>query len=670
MNKTLVFILAIATISHADIQIVVQADSGRMPISPLIYGKNGCGISDDPNKPSMDTAGTSLLLSREAGLKMTRENAGNNLTKYNWRKKLTSHPDWYNNVYAHDWDFAAQELKTKLPTVQQGMWGFQLLGWVAANTNNNFNDWGYQQTHNGKSVPGQNLAGGGTPDTNGGGKALVNGDVSKYLQPWPADSTAAILNHWFGPGGLGLDSTKLRYWNMDNEIEIWNGTHDDADPSLPGHLITAEEAVQRWIAVAKAARKLFPGIKLVGPASASEWQWYTWPNQNTISYKGASYCWPEYLIKRLSEAQDSSGVRMLDVYDVHFYLSGDTKSEVQQQYRQLWDTTYLDPHANGVHWATGGWNGSEQHQMFFHRVEGWLDKHFGKGHGIKVGATESGVSSPVSGSASETATWYASMLGTFSNHGGELFTPWVWEPGMWEVLNLFSHNAKTVRVQSTSSMDNLVSAYTSITPAKDSMTVILVNRDVATQNASVNLKGFVPNGNGTTLQLSNLSGETFISHTKNALKSGNVTVSNGSISISLPSYSVTAVLLKSVNTSSSNSSNAVSSSNSLSSSSAKASSSSATTAILAAQESLHLRVLQNGFQGIIVEGTDGTEQLQLYSVQGKLLASLSTSTLGTTAWNIAQRGAFFLRILRGTGSQWVFLPHPEGKSSRPWGSHP
>jgi len=534
------FLLPVASTQASMVVINVLADSGRIPISPLIYGKNGCGVSDDPNNPSKDSTGTTLFLSREAGLRMARENAGNNLTKYNWRKKLSSHPDWYNNVYSHDWDFSANELKTKLPGVIQGMYGFQLLGWVASNTDNNFADWNYGLTH--QAVPGQNLAGGGTPDTNGGGTALVAGDPNKYLQPWPADSTTAILGHWFGQGGIGLDSTKLRYWNMDNEIEIWNGTHDDVDPALTGHLITAEEAVQRWVAVAKAARKYFPGIKLVGPASPSEWQWYTWLS-SVVSYKGASYCWPEYLIKRLSEAQDSSGVRMLDVYDVHLYLSGSTKEQVQNQYRQLWDTTYLDPNANGLHFATGGWNGNEQHQMFFHRVEGWLDKYFGKGHGIKVGASESGLAGIVNQYPSETAVWYASMLGTFADHGGDFFTPWEWDAGMWEVLNLFSHYAQTDRVLSVSSYDTLVSAYSSISKQSDSMTVILVNRGPSDQTASVTLSGFTPTSTGTSLRLAGLTGETFVSHTQNALQKGTVSINAGSFTTDVPAYSVTAYLL-------------------------------------------------------------------------------------------------------------------------------
>lgn len=626
MKAPIILALALCGTSQALVQITVEADSGRIPISPLIYGKNGVGVSDNPNEPSKDTVGGTLYRSREAGVRMARENAGNNLTKYNWRKKLTSHPDWYNNVYAHDWDFAAQELRTKLPGVLQGMWGFQLLGWVASNTNNNFADWDYSQSHNGQNVPGQNLAGGGVPNTNGGGTALVEGDPNKYLQPWPADSTAAILGHWFGPGGIGLDSSKIRYWNMDNEIEIWDGTHNDVDPALNGHLITAEEAVQRWISVAKAARKLFPNIKLVGPATAAEWQWYTWPKQNTINYNGVNYCWPEYLIKRLSEAQASTGVRMLDVYDIHFYMTGSTKEHVQNQYRQLWDTTYRDPEANGVKYASGVYNPNENRQMIFHRIEGWLDKHFGKGHGIKVGATESGMISAVGQYPSEVAVWYASMLGTFADHGGELFTPWVWEPGMWETLHLFSRYAHSVRVKSTSSLDSLVSAYTSITPANDSMTVILVNRLGNEQNTTVNLKGFVPNGNGTTLRLSNLNGETFVSHTQNALQSGTVAVSNGSFSLLLPSYSVTAVRFAAY-----------------------------TSPSRVSPENEHRFFVRNTSNGFLVEGTNGSEQIQVFDTKGKLQTSIQ-ATKGNTLVEMKALGACFLRIQKGNQVQWHFSP--------------
>ena len=86
----------------------------------------------------------------------------------------------------------------------QGMWSFQLLGKVAANNQYNFPDWTYNQSQWWEGVN-QNLAGGGVPDPAGGSKALVEGDPGLYLTEWPADSTVAILDHWFGINGLGYD---------------------------------------------------------------------------------------------------------------------------------------------------------------------------------------------------------------------------------------------------------------------------------------------------------------------------------------------------------------------------------------------------------------------------------------------------------------------------------
>jgi hypothetical protein len=162
----------------------------------------------------------------------------------------------------------------------------------------------------------QNLAGGRVPNDAGGEKAKVEGDPNLYLEDWPADSTIGIIDHWFGTNGLGLDSTKIRYWNMDNEPEIWSGTHDDVMPVQ----CTPDEFMDRYFDVAEKARAKFPGIKLVGPVTANEWQWYNW-NNKPIVVGGKSYSWLEYFIKRIAEEQKATGIRLLDVLDIHYYPS-------------------------------------------------------------------------------------------------------------------------------------------------------------------------------------------------------------------------------------------------------------------------------------------------------------------------------------------------------------
>src|SRR5581483_10094158 len=105
-----------------NVQVTVNIFKNRKTVSPYIYGRNN-SLSDDPASP---VSATNWQLYKDAGIHFFRENGGNNLTKHNWRLHLSSHPDWYNNVYASNWDYAAQSLHTNIPAAQ-GMWGFQLI---------------------------------------------------------------------------------------------------------------------------------------------------------------------------------------------------------------------------------------------------------------------------------------------------------------------------------------------------------------------------------------------------------------------------------------------------------------------------------------------------------------------------------------------------------------
>jgi hypothetical protein len=522
------------TITAQTIYVSIDANAGRKTISPYIYGKNN-SISDDPGKP---TKAAEWKFMREAGLRFTREYGGNNGTKYNWRLKLSSHPDWYNNVYSHNWDYAAKTLQDSMPSTQ-GMWGFQLIGKATSTATANFDDYKYNGSTWWSGVN-QNLAGGGTPNAAGGSKAQTEGNPNLYLMNWNADSTTALLDHWFGSNGSGYDKNKLRYWTMDNEPEIWFGTHDDIMPTQ----LSAEAFMQSYFAVAKKARLKYPDIKLAGPIPATEWQWYSW-NDKKIEVNGKAYVWLEYFIKRVAEEQSASGLRLLDVIDIHSYPNENKDEDIVQLHRIYFDTTYVYPGANGVKTTSpSGWDNSINKEFIFERCNRWLKQYMGANHGVNFAVSEYGFTN---NNANVTATSYASVMGTFADHHVEYFTPWYWHIGMWEVLHLYSRYAKTNSVQAVCSEEQTVSAYTSINNTADSMTVMLVNRSLTvTKNVKVTLNNFtVTNGSYNTKQLNQLPAtETFVSHTSNALQTGSVTVANSSFTVDLPALSTTAVLLK------------------------------------------------------------------------------------------------------------------------------
>jgi hypothetical protein len=511
-------------------EIQIDALSGQKPISPYLYGRNN-SLSDDPKKP---LSAQSWQLLRDAGVRMLRESGGNNCTKYNWVLKLSSHPDWYNNVYSHDWDFAASSLQANLPDVQ-GMWAFQLIGKAACSNAYNFNDWGYNRSQWCEEVR-NNWAGGGGPLPGGGEK---QGDPNLYLMSWTPDDTVAILDHWFDPKGLALDPNQCLYWNMDNEPEIWCGTHDDVYPQQP----PVEDFMQVYFEVAKKARAALPTIKLVGPVTANEWQWYNWDN-NRIAADGRYYSWLEYFIKRIGEEQEASGVRLLDVLDLHFYPGEQAPEDIIQLHRVWFDQTYDYPGANGVRrMGASGYDYSQTKEYIFERCRRWLDQYLGPEHGVTLGVTEMGIQGS---NPNVTAVWYASTLGVFADEGVEIFTPWTWKVGMWEVLHLFGRYAQPIRVQASSDYEELVSAYASVNAGMDAMTVILVNRSLSRNtNVRVSLADFpVTDGACQVLRLCDLpSQETFKSHTNNALQQSTATIEGAQMSLALPPVSVTAVLL-------------------------------------------------------------------------------------------------------------------------------
>lgn len=522
--------LASPVMAQTTVTVNIDANADKKMVSPYIYGKNAL-VSDDNYSGMLSSLDQKkVTMAKEAGLRFARLNDGNNASKYNWRKRLSSHPDWYNNVYAHDWTSSAKRMQNHLPDVQ-AMYAFQLSGYVAKSGDYNFDDYSYNSSQWWTGCS-QNLAGGGEMSASGT-KAKKDGDYTLYLQEWPADSTVAILSDW--KEEQNLDMSQFKYWSMDNEPEIWSGTHDD----LPLEF-TADEFIEKYIEVAKKARALYPDIKLCGPVTANEWQWFKFGTES-LTIDGRYYCWLEYFIKRIADEEKASGVKLLDVFDLHWYPTEKSYQTTVDLFRVFYDKDYLYSGANGINTVNGGWDPT-YHEMIFTRVNQWLDEHFGENHGITLALTETEFKSD---DATTVALGYAGFLGTFMENGVEVFSPWTWKPGMWETLHLFSRYSKEYNVQAKSSDDNL-SAYTTVNQAADSMTVIFVNRsekdsliaEIAIDNYSVG------DGIFKKYELSELpKTETFVTHEKNALKVGYAKVEGNKTMLTLPAKSITALVL-------------------------------------------------------------------------------------------------------------------------------
>ena len=538
----------------AAIDITVDTQTGVKKISPYLYGRNIDKVND--GSAESDSAEQEFIGQvREAGIHMMRANNGNNATRYNWRKKLTVHPDWFNNVHSHDWAITAKKVLDKMPGVD-AMYAFQLTGYAASSTDYNFPDWNWKQEHGSYPSRAFDLAGGG--EVSEDGETLIKaGDYTLYNEEWPADSTVGIVPYWRDE--LKFDMSRFQYWSMDNEMEIWRGTHSDLD--LP---VTGDFLVERYIDVAKKARAAWKDIKLTGPVVANEWQWChisAYNDESRPKIDGKEYCWLEFFTKKIAEAQKASGIKLLDVFDIHWYPSEKDYESRMNWHRVLFDTTYYYKGGNGIRCATGACDWSNKDlgykSYIFVRINRWLEQYFGKDHGIKLALTETSL---IDEDPMVTALTYASFIGTMQDNGVEIFTPWTWGDGMFETVHLFSRYGHVNRVQSVSSNDSLVSAYSSVTNKGDSLTVIFVNRaEKDAQDVQLKLANFDADLKFKTLTLQNLKGETFVSHTNNALSEdvvdafvagGKTTATSAStdmIKMTLPAKSITALLLFSEN---------------------------------------------------------------------------------------------------------------------------
>ena len=547
--------IGMSTDAMASVSVSVDASSGVMPVSPYLYGRNiYCNEDRGDINDVTDTLSAkeldNLETYRQAGIRYLRMNNGNNATKHNWRKNLTSHPDYYNNVYKHNWDISAKKVLDNLPGVD-AMYAFQLTGYVASSMDYNFADWNWKQAHGKNAKQSLNLAGGGQVADDG--ETLVQaGNSSLYLQEWPADSSAKILTHW--KDELKYDMERLKYWSMDNEMELWRGTHDDLPLDFPDNSTVApERMINNYVAVAKAAKARYPDVKLTGPVVANEWSWCNIRYDDNSEGKAVTsfikasdrnYCWLEYFIKRLGEEQKKTNIQLLDVFDLHWYPTEKNYESWINWHRVFYDTTYNYPGANGIKRANETCKLDETitKEYIFKRIDDWMKKYVGEDYKYTFGFTETDFIADMD--AMTRALVYASFMGTFMDHGVEIFTPWTWREGMYEVVHLFSRYGKRFRVDSPSSLDSLVSAYTTVNGMGDSMTVILVNRaENTSQSVDLNVSNFELNdGNYATLTLSGITGETFVSHEKNALRSGSVSLQSKRASLTLPAKSITAVL--------------------------------------------------------------------------------------------------------------------------------
>ena len=337
----------------------------------------------------------------------------------------------------------------------------------------------------------------------------VRPDGSMVTGNDPADTSLAIgpafVTEWiahlrarFG----GADAGGVRYFNLDNEPELWNSTHRDVHPQPLGY----DELLQRSIAYARAIKDAEPRALTLGPVG---WGWTAYFYSAADMAAGGSW-WTtrpdrrahgdtplvEWYLREMRAQGERDGRRLLDFLDLHYYpqaagvsLQGAGGTSTQalrlRSTRSLWDATYTDES-----WIDGTEGGPAV--QLIPRMRAWVDAHY---PGTKLAVTEYnwGALDHINGALAQ-----ADVLGIFGREGLDLATLWApptpAQPGafafrMFRNYDGAGHQFGDIRVRARSTDQDLVAIYAAERTADRILTIVVINKSTGPRTVPLQLTG-------------------------------------------------------------------------------------------------------------------------------------------------------------------------------------
>ena len=328
-----------------NVNVTIDALTNRHSISTYIYG--GAYPKDAPTIS-------------DSGLTVVRW-GGNATSRYNWKTfTYNAANDWYFEDFGYSEIGDADSSKYIQDVKAAGsnpLMTMVMLPWVAKGSG-----WSFSVSKYGAQCstdPYNHDAGNG-----------VKSDCSTNLTADPNDANVPLLDHPGTndpPGSVYRNQwtaalasafgTAPHFYDMDNEMDIWGGTHRDVHPNPSGY----DELRDTYVTEARALKGWDSRALRFGPVSCCWWFYWNGANNND---KGA-HAGVDFVPWWLNEVywQDKVGkTRSLDIFDIHAYPDGpDTSgwSQTQKQalsariYRDYWDPSYVSESGSiNQNWAT------------------------------------------------------------------------------------------------------------------------------------------------------------------------------------------------------------------------------------------------------------------------------------------------------------------------------
>jgi hypothetical protein len=342
------------------------------------------------------------------------------------------------------------------------------------------------------------------------------------------------LTRRFGKASAG----GVKFYAMDNEPDLWAGTHTDMHPVRPDYA----ELLRQFLDYGTAVKAVDPSAQITGPVS---WGWTGYffsprdqgsDNYATHADRRAHGDMPflPWFLEQVAAHDKRAGQRTLDVLDVHCYPQGDgvysgrtddaTNALRLRSTRALWDPKYVDE----------SWIGTPV--QLIPRLQEWVKNHY---PGTKIGLTEWnwGADNTLNGGLA-----VAEVLGVLGRERVDLACYWtapgVGTPGFY-AYKLYrnadgaGHGFGDVAVAASSSDPDRVSCFGSVDAKTGETTAMLINKTPdRAEEITLALNGKKPL---TAARVYRYSGDDL----KAIQRMPDVSVPNGRVHLTLPAYSIT-----------------------------------------------------------------------------------------------------------------------------------
>jgi uncharacterized protein (TIGR03437 family) len=507
--------------------LAIDAAANVHPISPYIYGINDWTVN----------GGGLMQLMRIPLIRW----GGDDATAYNWQTNVK------NNTGDNPWCFKNYSVSPGFDQIHAAhmaagtvtMGTISVMDWAvgtAGACSFSVKKYGAQKSVN----PGDSDCGNGILP-NGTG---VNSDPNDAYIPVTPDFSRQWVQHLdstFGPANAG----GVRLYDMDNEPEVWGGlgaTHFD----IYKNAATYDDVLARNQTWAQAVKAADPAALVVGPVSL-KWPGMlflqNWNNLTDYRAHGNTYWFPYYL-QQMQQFERQNGYRLLDVLDVHAYMSytpllsgsvGDAAMETLRMTstRELWDPNYLPP-GGGYQDASG----TEQAPQWIPRLRQWVADNY---PGTKTAITEYswGATNSITGAIAQ-----ADIFGIFGreqlDYGTLWGTPNPTDPGAFAFKIFLNYDGNgnqfgETSVSATTDNADVLSIFAA--ERHDSaLTVLVLNKTTTDLTDTIGLANFTPAGTAQVWQYSR-------SNLGAIVHNPDIGVASSGIGMTFPKYSMTLLVI-------------------------------------------------------------------------------------------------------------------------------